>query len=81
MIVLTKHAREKFAILLAHGVRLSEALVIETVEIPDLIDHSRAPLKIAQKQIDDDHVLRVVYKYETQSFLRGRSRCSPLGDQ
>ncbi len=64
MIAFTKHARDKFGILRAHGVHVSEEFVRQTVETPDLIDNSRAPLKIAQRQIDDDHVLRVVYRYD-----------------
>ncbi len=37
---------------------------METVESPDLIDESHLPLLIAQKSIDPEHVLRVVYRQE-----------------
>jgi len=61
-IVLTKHARRKFAVLRRHGVRVTEAMVIRTVERPEDTDHSRAPLRIAQTTLDATHVLRVVYR-------------------
>jgi hypothetical protein len=58
----TKHAKEKFTVLLRHGVKISESRVLETVRNPDLINRSRLPLLIAQGNLDKDRVLRVVYK-------------------
>jgi hypothetical protein len=64
-IVFTKHATEKFDVLKRHSFDLSKKQVVMTVEDPDIVDTiTRKPLLIAQKQIDDTHVLRVVYKYE-----------------
>ncbi|OGY33299.1 MAG: hypothetical protein A3C02_00385 [Candidatus Andersenbacteria bacterium RIFCSPHIGHO2_02_FULL_45_11] len=60
----TKHAQEKFAILKKHSFLVTRRQVTNAVLKPDLIDHSRLPLHIAQKTIDDTHVLRVVYKRE-----------------
>lgn len=62
MIRFTKHALEKFEILRHHGFLVSKNAVVKAVRNPDLIDHSRAPLKIAQRRFDKDHVLRIVYK-------------------
>lgn len=64
MIYFTKHAEEKFAILEKHKISLSKKQIIETVLVPDKIDGSRQPLLIAQRYLDDRHVLRVVYKQE-----------------
>lgn len=64
MIIFTKHAKDKFAILLRHNFIVSTEQVIETVNNPDLIDRSRIPLLIAQRKIDKTHVVRVVYKEE-----------------
>ncbi|MBI4050522.1 MAG: DUF4258 domain-containing protein [Candidatus Doudnabacteria bacterium] len=64
MIYFTKHATNKFEILRRHKVYVSEAQVIETISSPDLTDESRLPLLIAQKALDQTHVLRVVYKQE-----------------
>jgi hypothetical protein len=61
-IVFTKHAKNKFEILKNHKFRVTERKFRETVEKPDLIDRSRLPLLIAQSKIDNNHVLRVVYK-------------------
>lgn len=62
MVIFTKHAKEKFAVLQRHGIVVSEHQVIETMRHPELIDDSRMPLRIAQRTIDSRHVLRVVYK-------------------
>lgn len=68
MIIFTKHAREKFAILKKHKFIISEKQVLETLRNPDLIDKSRFPLFIAQRKIDINHVLRVVYKQEGETI-------------
>jgi len=64
MIIFTKHARDKFEVLKRHKFLISKQQVVKTVEYPDLIDESRLPLLIAQRKIDRNYVLRVVYKYE-----------------
>jgi len=64
MIVFTKHAKNKFEILKRHKFLITEKQVFETIEKPDLIDKSRLPLLIAQRKIDKNYVLRVVYKKE-----------------
>lgn len=69
MIHFTKHAREKFDILKEHKFEISREQVIETMNNPELIDRSRFPLLIAQKQINANHVLRVVYKKENSNKI------------
>ncbi len=64
MIIFTKHARNKFEILKRHKFLIVEKQVVKTLENPDLVDKSRLPLLIAQRKIDRNHVLRVVYKQE-----------------
>lgn len=64
MIVFTKHAEAKFAVLSRHGCKVSRVQVISAVSDPDSIDYSRTPLLIAQISIDQTHVLRVVYKQD-----------------
>ncbi len=65
MIILTKHAKDKFKILKRHKFLITEKQVLKTIEGPDLIDKSRLPLLIAQRKIDKNYVLRVVYKQES----------------
>ena len=77
MIVFTKHANAKFRVLQRHKFKVVKRQILDAVNHPDLIDHSRTPLLIAQKQIDTRHVLRVVYKQETNlikiiTFYPGR---------
>ncbi len=64
MIIFTKHAKNKFKILKRHKFLITEKQAVKTVENPDLVDKSRLPLLIAQRKIDRNHVLRVVYKQE-----------------
>lgn len=79
MIIFTKHAEYKFIILKRHKFLISKKQVIKTIECPDLIDRSRPFLLIAQRKIDRDYVLRVVYKQEfgiikVITFYPGRRR-------
>lgn len=64
MIHFTKHAIEKFQILENHSFSVSRSEVVNAIANPDFIDHSRLPLLIAQKDFDEEHVLRVVYRIE-----------------
>lgn len=77
MIVFTKHAKEKFSVLKRHKFLVSQNQILEAVEKPDLIDHSRLPLLIAQRKINRNYVLRVVYRIEGEvikiiTFYPGR---------
>jgi len=69
VIYFTKHAREKFKILKDHKFIITKNQVIETLNKPDLIDRSRAPLLISQRRISQTHVLRVVYKKENDNKI------------
>ena len=64
MIRFTRHASEKFLILRRHGVVVSKGMVMRAVTHPEIIDHSRIPLRIAQISFDKARVLRVVYRQE-----------------
>jgi len=76
-ICFSKHAGEKFGVLERHGVKISRKKVLQTVLLPDKIDYIRHPLLIAQGGLDKSHVLRVVYKRESNlitiiTFYPGR---------
>lgn len=65
MIIFTKHAEKKFKIFERHKLYFTHEQIIEVIKQPDLIDkYSRTPLLVAQKTIDEKHVLRVIYKQE-----------------
>ena len=64
MIRFTRHASEKFLLLRLHNVAISKRMVIRALTNPEVIDHSRSPLLIAQINFDKMRVLRVVYRQE-----------------
>ena len=64
MIHFTKHALEKFKTLKRHNFFVSKKQILEIITNPEIIDHSRLPLLIAQGKFDRTHVLRVVYNQE-----------------
>lgn len=79
MIIFTKHAKDKFGILKRHKFLISEEQVLATVAKPDLVDYSRIPFLVAQRKIDKNLVLRVVYKQERGTvkiitFYPGKSK-------
>jgi hypothetical protein len=57
MIVYTKHAEEKFRILKEQGFIVKKKMVEKVINLPDAVDHSQFPLLIAQKSIDEKHIL------------------------
>jgi len=64
MIVYTKHAEEKFRILKEQGFIVKKKMVEKVINSPDALDYSQSPLLIAQKSIDEKHILKVVFKKE-----------------
>jgi hypothetical protein len=59
----THHARWKFAMLARHGFSVTEEQVIQTLQTPDRLEMDRVPY-IAQRVLNDRHVLRVVFRKE-----------------
>lgn len=68
-IVFSRHAIEKFHLLDRHGWHIERQQVEDAVRNPANLDHSRAPLIIAQAPLDETHVLRVVYKHRDGELL------------
>ena len=68
-VLFTKHAQEKFDLLKRHGVIVSRDLVLLVLRAPALIDRSRHPLFIAQGNLDERHVLRIVCRRESNSII------------
>ncbi|MBI2122056.1 MAG: DUF4258 domain-containing protein [Candidatus Sungbacteria bacterium] len=69
MIYFTAHAKDKFEILKRHGVFIIRRQVLDAVLCPEIVDNSRAPLKIVQRQFDETRVLRVVYREERRTKI------------
>ena len=64
VIYFTKYAKDKFGILTDHGCVVELARVEDAVKMPDLVDESKPPLFMAQKDFDEKRLLKVVYKKE-----------------
>ena len=64
------HALLKIQILKDHGFQVDEELVRNVVNNPDKIEEGyKAGRLVAQKGIDKDHVIRVVYEERTDYVL------------
>jgi hypothetical protein len=75
------HAQLKIEVLASHQIAIDPAVVIETVRSPDKLETGEADKRTAQKRLDEDLVLRVVYR-EFNAFILiitlypgRRSRC------
>ena len=61
-IVFSKHALDKIEILKKHKIIIEKKLIEETIIKPDSIDIGYKDRLVAQKTLDETHVLRVVYE-------------------
>lgn len=65
----SSHARIKVDVLKDHGIVLTEDFIKEVVTFPEKTDTGYKGRKIAQKRMDDRHVLRVVYEDKAEEVL------------
>lgn len=65
----TLHAKDKFLILREHGFPVDEELVADTVKKPDTVIRGRKKRLIAQKLIDEKHLLRVIYEIRSGKIV------------
>ncbi len=65
----SEHALLKIEILASHGVVVSEEFVTDVIQKPDKEEEGYSGRVIAQKRLDDAHVLRVVYEKEPNRIL------------
>ena len=78
LIKFTRHALEKFEVLARHGFVVTRDQIVAALLTPDKVETERDP-PIAQKQLDDRHVLRIVFRVEGDdlvvvTFYPGRRR-------
>ena len=64
----SEHSQLKMEILSNHQVIITPEFVIETVRLPDRVESGEDDKLIAQKRLDDNLVLRVVYR-EFTAFI------------
>lgn len=65
----TDHALYKISLLKAHGFEITETSVAEIIDYPDKIEEGFEGRLIAQKVIDAQHVLRVVFETKKNKVL------------
>jgi len=68
-IVYTAHARQKYQILKRHACVITEDTVLKTVEEPDNIREGRRNRLIAQRAVNKEHVLRVIYEKQGDNII------------
>ena len=68
-IIFSSHAENKFAILKRHGFDVSKDTILLALETPDKLETGHRERKIAQKIINESHVIRVVFE-EVQGVVR-----------
>ena len=62
------HSLLKIEILKAHGFDISKEMVEDIIRFPDKIDEGYKGRLVAQRGIDDSHVVRVVYETGPEEF-------------
>lgn len=65
----SKHSLLKIEILKSHGIDLSTEMIEDTIRFPDKIDRGYKDRLVAQKGLDDVHVLRVVYEIRVEKIF------------
>ena len=68
-IALTQHAQDKFEIFKRYGFEETLEQVIETVSHPDSVIAQAGGRLIAQKVITAQHVLRVIYREQSNQRI------------
>jgi hypothetical protein len=61
-IVFSSHAENKFDILKGHGFDVSKNTIISTLERPDKLESGYRGRRIAQKILDERHIIRVIFE-------------------
>ena len=65
----TVHARDKFFTLERHNFRVTEEVVIEAVSKPERLEQSRNDRFIAEKTLDEGHLIRVIYEIRGEEIV------------
>lgn len=65
----TRHAEEKFKILKRHGIFFDKKLIINAIKNPNNILTGSKNRLIAQKNINEKHILRVIYEETSDEIV------------
>jgi hypothetical protein len=64
----SEHAQLKMEVLATHGISIDRNFVTEAVRSPDKLETGEVDKMVAQKRLDENLVLRVVYR-EFNAFI------------
>ncbi len=78
-LIFSEHAESKFKILEKHGFHIEKDIIISALEDPDSVEPGYKGRMIAQKIIDETHLIRVVYECSSEvwriiTFYPGRRK-------
>lgn len=65
----SNHSQLKIELLKNHGMVIDEAFVKNAVLKPDKVEKGYKGRLIAQKKLDRDHVVRIIYEEHSDYFL------------
>ena len=65
----SNHAILKLQVLKEHGITVHEDFVREVINSPDKVEKGYRERLVAQKGLDEKHVLRVVYENKTDHIV------------
>jgi len=68
-IIYTSHAEIKFGILKKYGINYSKPQIEDVLQNPEKVEDSRKNRKIAQKQANSKHLIRVVYEEKDNDLI------------
>src|SRR3989344_6017975 len=67
MILFTRYANDKFALLERHGFVVTKVQVEQALKTPDAVDSSHAPVHIAQLRVNDERAWHLGKKRRCRS--------------
>lgn len=60
-VIFSRHAEWKFEVLRRHGIIIEKETVVDVVTRPDLLQKGLKEIMIAQKALDEEHLIRVIH--------------------
>ena len=60
-VIFSRHAEWKFEVLRRHGIIIEKETVVDAVTRPDLLQKGLKEIMIAQKALDEEHLIRVIH--------------------
>ncbi|MFW6194524.1 MAG: DUF4258 domain-containing protein [Halobacteriota archaeon] len=68
-IVFTDHASDKFSVLRKHNCKIDKESVLKAVKDPEKVVPGKHYRLIAQKALDEEHLLRVIYEDKGKEWV------------